>query len=306
MITSSQSLAQPSLVFIIILNWNQPDDTLDSLRAASLCNYPNFKLLVVDNGSLDQSVSKIRSIYPDLVIIENQRNLGYAAGNNVGIDYALAHGAEYILLLNNDAFIEPDTLSHMVAAIDDSAVAAVGCKVRLMEDPDRLWAAGECFNRGQLPIDDGSFDRPGDIRYAAGCCILVTRMALQMIGLLDEEYFLVHEERDWCYRAVRAGFRIRYAPQAEVRHKVTFTAQWSPGYHYLFVRNQLRLWQRNGIIPVNWRSLRGAFWVWRQETSFIAKYDQHKFARLYGATWGVIDFYRQRFGPPPENLINRQ
>jgi GT2 family glycosyltransferase len=298
------------LLYIVILNWNRPADTIACLRATVRSDYPNFRALLVDNGSTDDSVAQIRRTFPEIPLLQNKTNLGYAAGNNVGIRYALMHGAEYILLLNNDAFVERDTFSRLVAAtVDDPTVAAAGCKVHIFEDPRRLWAAGECFvPRGNYPLDDGRFDTLTEIDYAVGCCILMRRNALEDVGLLDAEFFAIHEERDWCYRARDAGYRILYVPGAVVYHKVStsLTSGWSPAYHYLCTRNQLRLWERRGIIPPNWRRLRGVFLAWRSDINFVRRHGSRRLRRAWAVTRGALDYVQGRFGPPPDGLWDRK
>lgn len=299
---------EPSL-FIIILNWNRPVETLACLSAVSRSSYPNSQILLVDNGSTDDSVRQIQEAFPKIPILRNDSNFGYTEGNNVGIRYALEHNAEYIVLLNNDVFVETDTCKYLVAVAEaDPSIGAVGCKIRTLEDPNRLWAAGESFPRGKpYPIDDGSYDFPKEISYAVGCCILLRRSAIKTVGLLDQAYFAVYGETDWCYRARKAGYHIHYAPEAIVHHKVSvsFTSNWSPASHYLYARNQLRFYERSGLIPKNWRRLRGVFWVWRREINFIIRFGNSKFKRFWATTQGVWDYLRGRFGPPPIGISSK-
>lgn len=298
-------MSSTPLLYVIILNWNRADETIACLNAVIRSDYPNFRVVVVDNGSTDNSVMRIQEAFPDIKLLRNKANLGYAEGNNVGIRYALENGAEYLLLLNDDARVEKDTLSHLVAAAADPTVAAVGGKIRVFENPERLWAAGECFPREQgFPLDDGQFDAPSEVDYAVGCCILMCQVALRDVGLLDPAFFAVHEEREWCYRARAAGYHILYAPEAVVRHKATssFTSNWSPVYHYLFTRNQLRLWEHQGVIPANWRCLRGIFLLWKREVGFVMQHGDMKLERSWGVTLGAWDYLRGRFGPPPTFL----
>lgn len=291
------------LVAVVILNWNRPVETLECLAAVYRSTYPNFHVVIVDNGSQDDSVERVSTAYPQAKLLRSMTNLGYAGGNNLGLQEALDHEAEYILILNNDAFVEPQTLSEMVrSAEEDHRTAAVGCKVRLYEDPQRLLAAGECFERGAYPRDDGSYDTARNSTYAVGCCILLSRRALLQIGLLDEAYFLIHEEKDWCYRATRTGYRIRYQPRAEVQHKLSFTNQWSPAYHYLFFRNQLRFWRRYSppASRLVWSLVAAHFW--RQEMDFIYHHGEQRLRRFWAVQRGLIDHLRGHYGPPPLNL----
>jgi len=252
----------------------------------------------------DDSVAQIGRAFPDIPVIVNHANLGYAEGNNVGIRWALERGADYVMLLNDDALVEPDTFYHLVRAVSPPDVGAVGCKVRVYETPQRLWAAGRCFPRGEYPLDDGRFDSPGEVDYVVGCCILLSRQALESVGLLDDKLFAIYEETEWCLRARQAGYRILYAPQAIVYHKLSasLSNNWSPAYHYLYTRNYLYYWERLGIIPPNWRCLRGVFLVWREEIGFIFQKGEDKLRRMLAVTRGAYDYLRKRFGPPPDNL----
>lgn len=296
----------PPLLYVLILNWNRPRETIACLKAVTQSDYPNLRVVVLDNGSKDDSVTRIKQAFPEIPLIENGANLGYAEGNNVGIRLALQKGAKYIVLLNDDAIVEKESFRHLVAAVGaEPTVAAVGAKIRLFEQPERLWAAGECFPRGERPLDDGRFDKPREISYAVGCCMLMTRQAVEEVGLLDADLFALHEELDWCLRARQAGYRILYEPQAVVYHKVSvsLSSGYSAAYHYLYTRNYLRFWERSGIIPQNWRRLRGVFLVWRHELGMIKRYGDSKWHRAWAVTYGAFDYLRGRFGPPPESLL---
>jgi len=298
-------MSSKSLLYVVILNWNREDETIACLNAVIHSNYSNFRIVVVDNGSTDNSVTRIQETFPDVRLLPNKANLGYDEGNNIGIRYALENGADYVLLLNDDARVDANTPSHLVAAAKNPKVAAVGGKIKVFENPNRLWAAGECFPREQgFPLDNGQFDTPREINYAVGCCILMCQNALREVGLLDPAFFAVHGEREWCYRVRAVGYRILYIPEAVVRHKVSssFTNSWSPVYHYLFTRNQLRLWKHQEVIPTNLRCLRGVFLLWRREVGFIMQHGEAKLKRVWGMTLGAWDYLRGRFGPPPTTL----
>jgi GT2 family glycosyltransferase len=290
------------ITYIVILNWKRPSDTLSCIRAAQQTRRPRSHIVVVDNASSDGSTRIIRHAFPNLPLITNEKNLGYSGGNNVGIRYALSHGADHVLILNNDALLEPDTLGYLVRTMEPD-VAAVGGKVYLHKDHQRLWAAGECFARRSYPYDHGQFDQPRPVAYAVGCCILLNAVSLQEIGLFDEAFFLVHEEKEWCWRARQAGYQVIYQPQAVTYHSNdrSFTNTWSPIYHYLSARNELLFWEKQGIIPGGWRSLYGAFLVGREEIRLTLK-GKDKLSRSWGVIRGLIDYFQRRFGPPPPNL----
>jgi GT2 family glycosyltransferase len=294
------------LLYVVILNWNRPTDTIACLRSVVHSDYPNFRIVVVDNASSGDSVSRITQTFPDIALLKNEQNLGYAGGNNVGIRYALQQGAEYVLLLNDDVCVEQDTLLHLVAAASHPTVAAVGCKVRVLEEPTRLWAAGEGFSRAEeWPVDDGRFDTPREIEFAVGCCILMRSSVLEEIGLLDADLFAYFEEMEWCYRARDAGYRILYTPDAVACHKTanSLSASRSPVYHYLNTRNWLYFWERRGVIPADYRRLGWVLVVWWHETKFVIQEGDDKGIRMRAVTRGAWDYLLRRLGPPPERFF---
>jgi len=170
-------------VFIIILNWNNWLDTFECLESLKNNDYPNYEVVIVDNGSDE----KPQSPNPDIKIIYNKENLGFSEGNNVGIKYALEHGADYVLLLNNDTVVSNDFLSKLVkAAESNEEIGMVGSKIYFYDQKDRIWFAGGKVNwlynkgtmRGYNEIDKGQYDLPEiqETDYLTGCCILVKKM----------------------------------------------------------------------------------------------------------------------------------
>jgi hypothetical protein len=294
------------VLYVVVLNWNNPADTLLCLRHLVQSRYPHMRPVVVDNGSTDDSVAQIRAAFPQIPLLQTGANLGYAGGNNQGIRYSLEQGAAYVVLLNNDAFVAPDALGHLVAAAErDPTIAAAGCKVPLYAEPRRLWAAGEVFPFGCSPLDDGAFDTPCDIEYAAGCCILLRRAALARVGLFDPDFFCYFEEYDWCLRATDAGYRIVYVPEAVVYHRVAASAgAASPLYYYFYVRNYLAMSARHGRVHTGglWR-VHDALLVWFREVARIVAYPgTAHMRRIWAATYGAVDFLRGRLGAPPRVL----
>lgn len=221
------------LTYVIVLNWNGRNDTLECLASLARAAGPSMRVVVVDNGSTDGSQEAIRRAYPDVTLLETGTNLRFAGGNNAGIRFALGHGAEQVMLLNNDTTVDPEFLEVMTAALQASPGAGiVAPKILYFSDPDRLWYAGgeisfwtgTMRHRGIRLRDDGRFDVPCETAYATGCCFLAARSTVEKVGELDESYFMYAEDADWCMRARRAGFRIVYEPRARVWHKVSVSA----------------------------------------------------------------------------------
>lgn len=246
-----------SRVVIILVNWNGWQDTIECLKSLLSMDYQNFRIIVCDNGSSDDSLQRIMhwaechgimyhkyqraeveagynsSADPVLTLIRNDENLGFAGGNNVGLRFAMARGyADYCWLLNNDTVVEPDALTHLVVRMQQqSNVGMCGSTILLYHDRKRIQALGGghyCRWIG-LPWHYGRFTRWGGeinplraelwMNYVEGASMLVSRQLVNEVGLLCEDYFLYFEEADWAIRA-RGRFGLGYAPQSIVYHKV--------------------------------------------------------------------------------------
>jgi len=244
-------------VAVIVLNWNGKDDTLECLDSVFRIDYPNFEVVVVDNGSSDDTVPAIRRAFPRAHLIETGANLGYAGGNNVGIRHALEQDADFIFILNNDTTIAPDCLHHLVDAAEKHANTMVfGPLILEAESPDIIWTAGEyfaddgfgCFHHQQgktLAELDASDTWKCD--WINGAAFFTRAQAWKDIGLFDERFFLVYEESDWCFRIRRNGYECRMVPKARVWHKVagSFGSESSPLRAYFSTRNQLLFAEKN-------------------------------------------------------------
>jgi GT2 family glycosyltransferase len=258
-------------VWIVVLNWNGLTDTLACLESLRQLHYANHRIIVVDNGSSDGSVDALRSAaaHPAIEIIESATNLGYAGGNNLGIRHALDRGADLILVLNNDTTVDPMLLDKLVGAAERHPEAGCfGPWIFYMNDPDRLW-----FTRSEWDPAVSAFTAPGKGRlaselsnettnteYVCGAALLFRAGVAREIGLLDERFFLVYEDSDWCFRARRAGFGCLMVPAARVWHKIgtSFSSEASPLRTYFSTRNKLLWAERNAAHREWWRILRGA------------------------------------------------
>lgn len=210
-------------VWIVLLNWNGWRDTIDCLASVEKLHYPNFRVVVVDNGSTNDSVAQIRRAFPGQLILESPTNLGFAGGCNVGIKRAMSEGADYVWLLNNDTIVDPKALNALVERAEAAApsVGAVGSVLYFMDRPDRIqiWGGGYVnFWSGRSP----SFDAPTSeqkIEFICGGSMLISRAALLSVGLLDEGFFVYWEDTDYCFRLRKAGFLLAVAPESKVLHK---------------------------------------------------------------------------------------
>ncbi len=220
-------------IHIVLVNWNGKEVTLDCLASLRAVTFPGVKIVVVDNASSDGSVQAFTERYPEVTLLSQKENLRFAGGNNVGICHALLHGADAVMLLNNDTLVDPGVLAPMVERLfSDPAVGVVAPKIFYADDYDRLWFTGgeisfwtgTMRHTGIRECDRGQFDSPRDIAYATGCCLLTRREVIEKVGLLDDTYFMYAEDADWCMRVRRAGYRILYEPRARVWHRLSVSA----------------------------------------------------------------------------------
>jgi len=247
-------------VAVVIVNWNGRE-LLDQCLASVLSQCPSpTRVIVVDNGSSDGSLTHLGTRWPEVIALDAGANLGYSAGNNLGIRDALAAGAAYVLLLNNDAELLPGALDELVTALEESGPErwAAAPKILYRRDPTIIWSAGGRFawwrglslDRGTDEPDVGQYDRAEPMEFATGCCLLVRASVFREVGLLDDAYFMYFEDSELAARAARTGARVAYRPAARVLHDVQGSTGGnaggsSPVALYYWTRNRYRFIARN-------------------------------------------------------------
>lgn len=240
---------------IIVLNWNNKRDTVECIKSLGKIDYPNFEVILVDNGSSDDSVKTIKETFPNITLIENGKNLGFAGGNNTGIRSALQGDFDYFLLLNNDTVVDPSFLTELIKVAEiDPGIGILGPKIFYYDEPKRIWFAGGIINywsghlyhKGYQEIDEGKYDVVQDVDSITGCALLVKRKVLEDIGLLYEDMFLYFEDTDLCARAYKKGYRLVYVPASLIWHKISSTTSKIKGLQFYYnIRNWLIFMKRN-------------------------------------------------------------
>ena len=236
-------MKKPPLIFIVILNYNGQYDTIECIKSIRKSSYKHYKIVIVDNGSKDESVSILKREFPDVKLIENEENSGFGGGNNTGIDYSLQRGVPYILLLNNDTVVEKDFLYHMIEAIEkDEKIGLVAPSIYYYNQPGRIWSAGGYISwiRGSgFHLYRSNKDR--FVSFVSGCCMLIKVEVMKRVGLFSEDYFLYLEDADYCRRVADANFKIRYVARSTIYHKAhsTVGGKNSPSVLYYCYRNRL-------------------------------------------------------------------
>lgn len=296
---------------IVILNWNGWTDTIDCLEALKNIEYPNCKIYVVDNASSDDSIKELCNWDPNILLICNDRNLGWSGGNNVGIEAALESGAEHIWLLNNDAIPTPDSLLHLVnAATMAENVAAVGSLIISAKNPEWAEFAGYIrdprTNHPRQIMDHRANIQPAtgaeEVEAVKGCSMLLTNSAIKKIGLLSEEYFLNYEETDWCLRARKAGLINILSKDSVVSHKgaKSFKGTNTPMYRYFMCRNRLLFSKRNlGTRETRfaWQNIQ---WELRQCLFENKQNFRQRLFSFLSVLLGVHNHLTQRYGDCPK------
>lgn len=233
-------------VTVVILNYKLKDQTIDCIKSVEKSTYPSLEIVVVDNNSEDGLGKEILN-FPNVKFIQNNDNLGYAGGNNVGIKYALEKGSDYIFILNPDTTLDKDAIKFLVERLEDPKVGIVSPKV-YFSDSQKIWYAGGIFDkanvlgshRGVDQQDKKQYDESSETDFATGAALVIKKQAFEEIGFFDERYFLYYEESDFCYRAKLKGFKIMYIPKAVVYHKnAQATGLGSPLQDYFITRNRM-------------------------------------------------------------------
>jgi GT2 family glycosyltransferase len=288
----------PPTVSVIIPNWNGAHHLPDCLGGLERQHYADFEVILVDNGSRDESLKLLAREYPWVRVIALPQNRGFAPACNVGLGAARG---EILVLLNNDTEADPGWLNAVVDAFRRHAEAgAVASKMRLFDRRDHLHTAGDIYrldgtpgNRGAWQRDEGQFDAEAYVFSACGGAAAYRRAMLEQVGGLDESFYFSCEDVDLGWRAQMAGWPCVYSPHAVVYHKVSATGAGVINSYYdgrnfihLIVKNYpgallRRHWRE--VLRAQWRITRDALRAWRGEAAR---------ARLRGQLAGLLGLPR--------------
>jgi len=292
-------------VAIIILNWKQPQLTVDTIDSVLKIKHSNFeyKIILVDNGSPDNSLNIFKEKYQNnhlVKILDTKSNLGYAGGNNFGIKYALKNKYDYLMVLNNDVLVDPFFTQELVKELDNYDI--VGPKIYFAPGfeyhQDRyqkkdlgkvIWSMGGQIDWNNIygsnididEVDHGQFNKINkDIDFISGCCFLTKKEVFEKIGSFDEKYFMYMEDVDFCHRAKLNGFTLACIPKSTIWH-VNSGSTKGPGHlqNYFITRNRI-------YFASKFAKLRTKFAIFRESFKFLFK--SHWQRR------GVIDFYLKK------------
>jgi len=301
-------------ISILLLNWNNWKDTKQCLESLRHITYPNFDIILVDNGSSDDSLSNMQ-IFKDkntelkISILKNKQNLGFGGGNNIGINFALNNNSDYVLLLNNDTSVASDFLESMIAVTEDNPkVGLVSPSIFFYDKRDLLWFGGPTYFRWskmdkaagvklfKKPL--GKNPKPTRLEFASGACMLIKRDVLKKIDGFYPPYFLYFEDIDLSFAIKKTGYNLVWVPNSSIWHKVSATTLPALGsnlLNYYNHRNILLLAKRHGPLWVRYFYMH----IWA-----IYKYFKQLVKIMFGYNreisraikQGIEDYYRNNLG----------
>jgi GT2 family glycosyltransferase len=248
-------------LFIVLVNWNKAQLTINCIESINNSTFSDYKIVVIDNNSQDNSVELLEKCRLDFHMIKSCENLGYTGGNNLGIKYALLAKCNYILLLNNDTLIDKYALENLVNSLkSDQEVGIVQPKIYFHPEVAKIWSGPTKLNKiflkprliGYGSVDSDLINQKQYLDFAVGCATIIKSEVFNEIGLLDDDYFAVCEDVDFGIRARMKGYKLLYNPKAIIYHLESASAGGSenPNYIYYQTRSYLILfskWKKNWI-----------------------------------------------------------
>ena len=274
----------------------------------------------------------IRSHFPDVTLIENATNLGFAGGNNIGIRYALKTDATHLFLLNNDTEVDPQCLTAFLHHFREHPEAGiVGGKIHLWKERNTLDHWGGLWNPKTARFDllglgaPATTPPPQELDYVCGAALIAPRAIWETVGLFEERFFLIWEESDFCFRAKKQGIAIQSCPEAKLWHKVSASFVGKPHTAYFWCRNRL-LWIARNCSAKERRRLylrvllpEGAHLLkiyclknlqWKIRRKIVPhealEAQAQNLRKNRAALQGIFDYYRGRFGNAPSWIYNQK
>jgi len=240
-------------IAIIILNWNTYEYTLKCILSLKKNDFQNFQIIVVDNGSNDNSITLLKEKFDDIKYIINSNNLGFSGGNNQGIKYALENKFEYLMLLNNDTEVNKNFFPPLLNSLQSNhLLGAVQPLIMNFNNKEKVWNAGGYLNNffGVPYTNKKLNDKNQQIDWITGCCILLKANVIKKTGLIDENFFAYYEDVDWSLRIRSIGYSLglqsnsiiyHHGSESSKKNNIIGEGSLSPYVHYLNIRNHIYL-----------------------------------------------------------------
>lgn len=294
-------------IFAVTINFNNEKITMDWLRSMEKIEHQgfDFELVIIDNASIKKFTAP-KNARKNVHVIESQENTGFSGGNNIGIKYALEHGADYVLIINNDTIADPHLVKNLLEVLEsDDKIGITTPKIYFEKGREFhkdwytkndlgkvIWFAGghidwdniKSVHRGVNEVDHGQFDNCEKTDFASGCCILIKKEVFQKVGLFDDRCFMYFEDAIFCESAKKSGYELWYVPSAKLWHLNAASSGGSGNdlQDYFITRNQM-------LFGFLFAPLRSKIALILQSARFL----------FNGRTMqkkGILDFYLRRFG----------
>lgn len=252
----------PKPVALLLLNWNTPVHTSNCIRSLlTHCNSNLFDIIVADNGSTDGSLIQLKAQFPELIYLDNKKNLGYAEGNNQAIRYSIDRGYTYSLIMNNDTEVDEDLVSGLLQHLQNHPeAAAVQPAIYWLHNKTAIWNGEGKYNAFTGSVQSNkSIPQPAaaytSAKWLTGCCMLVKNEVLKTTGLFNKQFFLYYEDVELSFRIRAAGHELHYLPTVKLYHEAGASSQrsskekegtLSPIIHYYVNRNHIWFLRRFG------------------------------------------------------------
>lgn len=249
----SSNKTQNPYVVIVVLNYNNFEDTEQCILSLLEVQYPHFSIIIIDNASPDGSGKRLQERFSDIECILSERNDGYAAGNNIGIKRAIALGAEYILILNNDTIVQPQFLTEILNIFTNyDNVGIATCKILYERTRDIYVSAGRISRMlcAIVPLAKKDTERICEVNYIAGCAMLIKKEVFDAVGFFDESFFMYYEDVEFSLRVAKK-FKLMYTPHGTIFHKSGGGDLWknyTPFYFYYSSRNRIIVFGEKNLI----------------------------------------------------------
>jgi GT2 family glycosyltransferase len=295
-------------VRVVVLNWNGRDMTADCLRSLLAMQGVDFRILVIDNGSSDGSEEFFQESFSEVDVIANEYNVGFAAGCNIGMRWALEENAEYVLLVNNDTLLAPGLLHELLREAEANPQAAIlSPKIYYFAPSDAIWWVGGTYtcwtglakHTDLRKKDTGQHDRVRNLDWATGCAMLLRCEALRSVGLFDEQIFGNGEDLDLSLRMRHAGYTVRYVPTAQLWHREGIDYRRNVGEHvrsFTLIRNLLWVMHKHAKF-YHWLTFWPLFLCYYLPKMLVLQARRGGFHSCLSILHGVVAFWQMLLRP---------
>lgn len=272
--------------------------------------YPNFRIIIVDNGSTDGSREQLEAEFPHVTLVRHTKNLGFTGGVNAGLREARRQQLDWYMALNNDTVVDPEMLTELVnVAESDQRIGGLNPCIYHMQPSDRIWHARGFYNwwTGTTRSDEGRsgspLSEPAEVTFLTGGALMIRAEAAEHVGVLDDRFFIYSEDVDYTTRLRKAGYRTLFVPAAKVWHQEhgDINDNAESGFRvYWTTRNRLLIMTKHAS-PVQWLTFLPVFVFWYVGARLVAYLVRRQWDRIPSLFGGIRAFFALRGTKPLES-----